>query len=319
MNRLPFLDYIKFIAITLVLVYHSGASYWGDYARPIISMCVPLFFVASGFARANKIYDLKRTIANLVKIAALFVLWGVLSTLCTYLVKGDSLNIKDIIIDSISLRLGYDNHLWFLVTFGIISVFHLLLQKCSKSELVFVFSLVFICTIQGFERFVRPFNPLSGWHSYALAYYLAGMLINRYSLVAIKQSGKVWALTIFILAYIWQCYYNSLWGADSFIAKLFRLNETDDVIFGGYKTIGVFCMVTSLFILLKSLKLKRNVFVEYVSLNVLGIYLLHEFVLKPLSLTTFVSPVKFIICYSLTLGLVFIFNKNQILKRLITI
>jgi len=324
--RQPFIDYIKFVAITLVLLYHSGFDSY-TYIKPMLGMCVPLFFISSGYLRSGKQYTIQRTLTQIAKIWFLIFFWGAVTCVFTYWVKGEELSPGKLWLDVVGLRVGYCNHLWYLSTFAILLLIHYFMQNLSKSQLwwamifVFLFSFVFVMRSKAFN------NPLTGWCSYSLGYYLAGMLIplmleegtptenkmNRF------VQNKLWLIVLLVVCYICQLAINRVANTESLLAYLLNVSSTSDVVFRSYSSVAVFCMTGITFLLFKHMKPRCNAVIEFISTHVMSIYLLHLFAIKALQLYCDNALINFALCYPITLVTVYLVSKCKPLRFLVKI
>lgn len=326
--RQPFVDYVKTLAITLVLLYHSGFAKWTPM-MPLLSMCVPLFFISSGYLRAGKVYTLKKTSIQIIKIIFLILFWGTLSCIATCITKGEDYTINSTLHDVVGLRLGYCNHLWFLATFAILLSTHYFIQNLRKQQLLCALGITFVCTFDFTKRYIFLINPFGGWHSYALTYYLAGMLIPYLCMCVQPQSGKylkfirsnkcLFLLLLLLTFYICQFAINHITNTETFIARRLNVNVVRDTVFNAYHSFAVFAMTSIVFLLLRNCFSKRNSIIEFISNNVFTIYLLHGFALKFIKLHTGNSVAIFAFTYSVTLTVTYILSKIKISKYLLKI
>ena len=116
-SRYVWLDWIKALAITLVVLFHSGAVTCKATA-PLLAMGVPLFFVANGALVLRKERDISYFIKKVLKILFLIVFWGTLTSLSAMHFKGESLSVTKGIVHALNMHMEYGAHIfWFLGTF----------------------------------------------------------------------------------------------------------------------------------------------------------------------------------------------------------
>ena len=110
-ERFAGLDLLKAIAILLVVFVHdndifidflSKADVWtvtnyGLYS--LIALCVPILFLVNGALVMNKPFDAKRFFLKTLKIAALTVIWGILTLTALMLLHGDTFAIGTFLRD----------------------------------------------------------------------------------------------------------------------------------------------------------------------------------------------------------------------------
>lgn len=294
---------------------------------PLLSMCVPLFFISSGYLRTEKIYTLKRTLKQILKIIFLILFWGMLSCIATYIAKGEEYTLNSALYDVIGLRLGYCNHLWFLATFAILLFLHYYIQIFRKEQLLCALIITFVCTFDFTRKYIYLINPFGGWHSYALTYYLAGMLVPyliRYNQQKISKylrfvrSNKC-LMILFAIFFICQLAINHVTNTETFIARKLNVNTVGDTVFNAYHSFAVFAMTSIVFLLLRNCISKRNRIIEFISSNVFSIYLIHEFAIKFVKLYTDNNFIIFAFAYSATLVITYIISKSRTLKYLVKI
>lgn len=324
--RQPFIDYVKVLAITLVLLYHCGFASWKPL-MPFLSMSVPLFFLSSGYLRKEKVYTLKKTSIQILKIIFLIMFWGILSCIATYHAKGEDYTINSVLHDVVELRLGYCNHLWFLVTFAILLSTHYFIQNLCKQQLLCALLITFVCTFDFMKKYILLINPFGGWHSYALTYYLAGMLVPYLLLnnqkLTIKYlsflSNNKCLMILFAIFYICQFAINQVTNTETFIARKLNVFIVGDIVFNAYHSFAVFAMTSIVFLLLRACISKRNCIIEFISTNVFAIYLLHKFAIRFIELYTDNNFIIFTFTCSVTLVITYIMSRSSTLKYLVKI
>ena len=275
MERFYSFDLLKFIAIVLVVCYHSfclgqGAVY--DVCFPLFSLGVPLFFIVNGALLFNKALK-GLSFTDIIKIA-----W-----------YGDS---KYVV-----------NQYWFLKTLVMLYLFFPVLKRAFDVDWLNtkVFTLVLSFFVIGMSSAYlchQTFNffmgkPLSlemkdyiPWYnfckntdySYALAYFLLGGVSFR--------CGKRFSQLGFCL---WA------WGIGVCLAYMFRIEHTGwDACFNAYSSPMTFIMSFCLFfifVMYKPISVLNSI-IEGISKNTLGIYLVHGIVIyftKPYVGETFVG------------------------------
>lgn len=89
-GRLLYLDYIKALAIFLVIVYHSNFV-TNPLGLTLLSMCVTLFFAVNGYVMLSKRRTLSYYINKNVKLLFLILFWGFLSDGLQYVLEGGTI------------------------------------------------------------------------------------------------------------------------------------------------------------------------------------------------------------------------------------
>ena len=114
-SRYVWLDWVKTLAIILVVLFHSGAVTCKATA-PRLAMGVPLFFVANGALILKKEHDIRYFLKKLLKILFLILVWGTISSLSAMVLRGDALSITTGILHALNMSMGYAHIFWFLGT-----------------------------------------------------------------------------------------------------------------------------------------------------------------------------------------------------------
>lgn len=265
MERRIYLDYIKALAIFLVLVYHCHFFDSNVFIAAALSMCCPLFFAVNGGLMLKKERTFAYYAPKILKILALIIIWGVVSNVGTALINDEPYSALQCYIDLTTLKIGYCNHLWFMCTLFCLYCFYPLLSNVVKDKKTMYVALSIICCLSfaWISKLTYFFSPLSGWHGYALAYAIGGFAIS-----GINVKNKWILLAISVGALTAQAGMNYIGLYDT------------DMIFFGYKTLLVFVATLSLIMFLSKCELKRNSFINFVGSNTLGIYLTHLFFIR---------------------------------------
>lgn len=301
------IDFIEFFAIAFVLLYHSTLDYYNIleddnslhnfryYLRSILSTCVPLFFFANGFLLLNKKFDLRKHIYKTIKITSLYFVWSALTIFIKMYICGQFLGIKETISSIIFLKLGWNNHLWFLKVLVVIYIIFPIIKYIYDSNRALFIYFIVICSISTFGcnilsniasvmvyiigshrvfdgyDFTFAFSPMKEWHWWAFVYFCVGGICYQYKnkIVAISAHKRN-LLALFAII------------VNSFLLYLIgvmysHLNDKMyDIVWDGYDTIFTFINVISIYIL--CLNLNRGVkWIQIISINTLGIYLIHGF------------------------------------------
>lgn len=307
MNRLQYIDYIKVIAICFVVIIHCHFVDTNIYLASILSMSCPLFFAVNGTLLLSK----NRTYSYyLPKIAKLFVLiffWGIISNWAASWVYGETYSIRQSIVDVLNLRMQYCNHLWFLSTLLILYLLYPLTINLVKQNKTLWISLAVICcfTLTGVSRFLDIFNPLQGWHSYALAYTIGGYAISK-----LDVKSKWYPIIVFTISIFTQIVWNY------FIA------DKTNIIFRGYRSPFVFLATLSLIKYFSMMEWRNNKVIDFVARNTLGIYMVHNFFTLYITHQGIISPYRHLlpICVMIvSCAICWLMNTNKYTKWLISL
>lgn len=209
-ERVAGLDLLKAIAILLVVFVHNNDIFIDFLSKPdvltwlnygcysLVALCVPILFLVNGALVMNKPFDAKRFFLKTVKIAALTVIWGILTLAGLMLLHGDSFSVGGFLRDLWYWKQDYINHLWFLQTLVMIYLFLIVIIPAWQSRTggfhFFLISLLVLTAgnalllaganvfqtlakveiIQGQFNFFNQFNPFTGSFGYSFAYVILG-------------------------------------------------------------------------------------------------------------------------------------------------
>lgn len=320
-NRIIYLDYLKALAITLVIIYHCHVFDGNCFISAILSMCVPIFFCINGYLMLRKHHDAITMLKKNVKLVLLLCFWGVISCCIGTWSMDNSEFIPSVMIKHLySLDVGYGNHLWFLVTLIILNflnpALYYFVSQSNKIEKTIFIAFVAICTLNFFHLFAWRFNPVQGWLTNALLYYVVGFFcIANYEKIKLSISKISMILIFFVLL---QTLLNVVMLNDALIMKLFN---GGDLVFNQYKSVFVVCSTITLVLLCSKLSFSTSKIIGFIGQNTLGIYFVQDFVIKYLKYG--LSFDKYPIIYTglsllLSCSVVWMFNKCKLTKFLIS-
>lgn len=306
-NRLPFIDLLECLAIFFVLTYHGWMHNWdflmeptleryGAYfSRTILSTCVPLFLFVNGYLLFSRPLDLKKHVKKTVRMMLVTMVWMVLLLLVMQPVYGQTLTWEEFWDGFWNLKMGWNNHLWYMGTLVCIYIFFPLLKQAfdtnrkvfyyfTAAAFIMVFGNALINqAITTFNymvlhkaeamynfNFFHMFNPFYRVINYGFVYFCGGgiafSLQERIEAIPAWKRNTAAAVGIVVscallfclgLGYSW--IYHSVWEVVSY----------------GYDTLFTLCNVICLFVL--SLSWKKDVWlVRTISCNTLGIYFVHS-------------------------------------------
>lgn len=316
-ERIIYLDYLKALAIFLVIIYHSHA-YDALVMPPVLSMCVAIFFAVNGYLMLVKKRTYKELLAKNMKIIFLVFFWGILRSAFQFLVLGGDLVPKAIFSNFLEFKVGYGNYLWFLVALFILNLInplvHAFVHHGSRSDKIVFCVLLFLFSASFIRTLSWKFNPLRNWYHYeSVFYYVAGFFAINYS----KRVKWPWHYCSLVVLgfYLVQLIENCLFMHPSF--TLFRVV---DYVFFNFGSMWVMGETLALIVLFSKLKLRHNHFVEYVGSHTLGIYLLQDFFC---SVTRNMMPNDYVYAYPplvllLCIAVLWLFEKNKFLRWIVT-
>ncbi len=312
-NRLDFVDLLKAIAIYFVVLYHfyfvsedflsesNPVVFANYYIKSLLSTCVPVFFFVNGLLLLKKKeIDVIRHAKKVLRICILTVVWSFITLGSLSLLRNESLSISQLIMNvHISLRMHWNNHLWFLGTIVVIYIFypfiHLAYYKSKPvfyfffiSILLFTFGRTFLdglfSTISYFSnRFTTVdfdfnyggiFNPVQGIHGYALVYFMLGGILFEKASVLNSKKYKNLSMIGILLSTLLLFLYGIIYSH--------RTGVIWDSVWNGYDTVFTLLNVCFLFVMVIGYRSKGRIgyFIGLIGQNSLGIYLIHILVLE---------------------------------------
>ena len=84
-------------------------------------MGVPLFFAVNGFLILSKNVDPRKHILKTIRLYILTICWSFITVLSLILINGDKYSIIEFIKTVVFLKIGTNNHLWFM--FVLVSIY----------------------------------------------------------------------------------------------------------------------------------------------------------------------------------------------------
>ena len=245
-KRLAGIDLLKTVAILLVLFYHSrmvletnlcyDASLRMKIYYIMMSLtgaCVPIFFLASGYLMLSRPLDMGRHMRRTLHYLLLTLFWGALTILGRMVKNGETFSIVGLLRELYYLPSGTPSHLWFMGTLIIIYILfpliHAAWENC-RSGLYFFTAVLFVMTfgntalnmcVNVYDYFIRTgvnpdaginffgqYNPFTGFHAYALVYFILGGLFREQQ----ERILKVLRLPVSILLIVGAGLLSGLYG-----------------------------------------------------------------------------------------------------------
>lgn len=294
-----------------VLIYHSYIYPWEFNVQKeasasmnynfmgILSVCVPLFFLANGYLLLNRPMDLKKHGKRTLQMLLLTIFWAVFTLLVLMPVKQEFFSLGQLIGAVMEWKEGWIHHLWFMGALVCLYIFFPLLKTAYDHDLRNLVYFTVVCAVMTFgnklmnmlavlakflltgtspafaTNWFNIFNPFAGMYGYIFVYFCVGGFLFHYDpKIREKFQGKkkIIALAVLILS----CLSMAVWGQFYYQVT----GEFWDIVFKGYDTIPVFLNVMILygFSLFYDPK-KENFITRFISMiarNTLGIYFLHQ-------------------------------------------
>lgn len=128
-ERIAGLDLMKALGLYFVVLYHltfrnppdvltGGFRAVIPYAlTTLMSICVPLFFTASGALTLSRPMDLRKNTLRCIHLVLLIVFWVIVSLAIVFALRGTRPGFREFLQIATELRVGYIQHLWYLPTF----------------------------------------------------------------------------------------------------------------------------------------------------------------------------------------------------------
>lgn len=319
-ERLFFIDWVKFLSIFLVLIYHSGL-FENLILAGLIPICCPLLFMVNGGLILQKSRDLKYIFTKVIKIIFVIFFWKSFYVMWMLIIKSVDISFSSYFKYLINDELYFTNVFWFLKVLIVLLILYpffvfwknnitLLYIGCISS---FFITSKFLPLTFGLENF------FSDHHFYAISYYLLGYLIlcelsTFREISLLKRYDKYIYIISFLISTI----------VNGFVVFCYAKNTNTSLgssIYCLYNSPFSFLSCISLVLFLKSINLKRLRIVEYVSDNSLIIYIVHGI---PLIFTKLILGWQnayltgFTVCI-ISLLICWLLNKSTYLKMLVTL
>lgn len=315
-GRIVFIDYLKALAIFLVIIYHSQA-YEVMVMPAFLSMCVAIFFAVNGYLMLIKRRSYDYLLRKNLKIIFLIFFWGILRSAFQTYVLGGEMSPLAVFSSFFAFKVGYGNYMWFLVALFILNLvnplFYTFVNNSSRRD-----KIIFCILLLGFtSSFIRTaswkFNPLAHWYHYeSLFYYVMGYFVISYS-SKIKWPWHYCGGVVLVF-FLLQVLQNFIFSRPSF-----NLFKVVDPVFFNYSSIWVMGETLALLLFFSKLRLQHNKIIEYIGSHTLGIYLLQDFFC---SVTINMMPHRYIYAYPLLIlvlcvSVLWVFDKSRHLRWLV--
>jgi surface polysaccharide O-acyltransferase-like enzyme len=313
LDRKVFLDALKFLAIFLVLFYHSDSifintnvlsspqdyrTYVAYFIHSLSSIAVPLFFVINGALLFNKPYHHIKHIHKIIKIIILGFLWSLISSIVISELKHDPLTLLQLIKAVWGLTHGLTAHLWFLKAMVLIYLLFPIIKTVFDSPthlgvlyyamgLFFIFSFGDLALNQCLDilRFLLGVNLLEGKQFNFFPninpfgnYFYAAFYFILGGILA-NERWKFHSISTLLLSVNFAISWLLLFAYG--VLKSNLIGSIFDTVYDGYYSIMTLVMVTSIYLLSQKLEYKNEclrIIIRRVGDNTLGIYLIHKII-----------------------------------------
>lgn len=308
-KRIFYLDFIRVLAILLVLMLHSftplittvdfyGTRSWylSVCINEVSRMGVPLFFMISGYLllsnekNENVLLFYKK---RLPRILIPLIFWNAIYFFYYSVTNGSDLNIRELFLQFFNNGSAY--HMWFVYTlFAIYLITPFLIKIVKSSDLKQLFILFLIVIFPGT---LRPlWNTYSGFYVYLfsplmesyLGYFLLGYILSKIRIdIKVKILSIVSMITGFVLGTLGNVF------SSSYEQLSFPYN-------GGY-SLNHYLLASGAFLLIKGCTEKLNIpeslsrTVSFFAEISFGVYWVHvivlDYVVRDFSLS--LTPILF--------------------------
>lgn len=323
------LDLLKSLAIFFVITYHTECGAYVQYGLGlyphsismlasycllgVMSTCVPLFFLVNGALLFNRPFRLRRHLRRIIAAIVLTIIWSIITQLALMSMgTTEPLSLIDIVRNTVALKSGVNNHLWFMFALIVLyCLFPLLKLAYDRSVPIFITFLV-IAAISTFgvtlfqnivdvtqmiltgnagaQCVVDPLgdlNPLRGLYGWSFVYFMLGGLMASKDHQEHLRSPKCrrLALAVLLLSLLAYFLFNLMF--------VYRGTALTDIVFGGYGNCWVLLMTCSLYVLLEPVSVPPVAagIVTFIGRNTLGLYFIHWIVIAAMHALGFsVSP-----------------------------
>ena len=160
-QRILYLDYIKAIAMTMVIVYHCNIIEFFTPLATITHMGVPLFIAVNGALLLTKERQTTYFLRKAFKILMIIAIWSVISTSSGMFYRGDEFSLIAIAKHIKGLDLYYCNYLWFMVALFSLQLLCPIIQRFldSPDRIKYIAIITLVCPF--ILRYASKFNPMA--------------------------------------------------------------------------------------------------------------------------------------------------------------
>lgn len=310
-KRIMYFDYLKIIAIFLVVFIHRSwldQSVSSNIATIICSICVPLFFMVNGALLFHKPFDINKHIKKVIILFISVEIWRIIYFVACILTNQITLQTFSksqlwyYMCGSLNLDHVPTPHMWFTNTLLFLYLLFPLLKICWDFQKKALYFFTFICflffqvteelnvilglitkklnitstiTLDGFKGTISPLAN----NGHFLVYFVLGAILHdiffikkNWKLSQNKTTLKFVCLILCVLGLIWD-----------FIEKYLQCNSiiwTGVSFLNGYLKIGTLLMCIGIFIIFSQINFTDGcvyTIVSFFSKRTLDIYYIHMF------------------------------------------
>ena len=285
-NRLLYIDYLKALGISLVILYHCKFVPFDNMGiHGLYAICVPLFFVINGYLMLRREYTIETLFKKNCKLLLVMFFWAFVSTLVYAYVSYDiNLTFEYIITRTLISNKPECIHLWFMKTIFILNIlnpiiYHFINKNVNGS--IYLLVIMSLWSIDFFDIIsCRLANPFVHWATaFSVLYYVAGHYFldnnnNMIKRVVDCKYGGGFLCFIILLCIFLQWGYNWLFVDGIFQTLNLEKGWIIDIVFDNYNALFIVIITIALCMLFQRTNWNENKFWKFVGQNSLAIYLL---------------------------------------------
>lgn len=329
------LDILKASACIAVVTLHvagNSSDIVNKFLYYFSSFAVPVFFIVNGCLLLNKNQvDFKYSLKKIFNLLKIVLIWNVILSSAEFLLRGKIVNPIATTLNNL-IQKEYFWQFWF---FGALIIIYLMLPmlnkifKSTKKAMILTFLFIGICLAIDFISMTnaingRPIIQVNVIQTFRLwtwfAYFCLGGLLGNdevrteiNKVITFKKNVYlviILSVGVVIYEYIVATFIYKIKFAEYF-----------------YDNIFMFLWITLIFCLLyriKNLQSKYLKFVDIMSANLIGVYIIHPTIIRIMNkLYAFDSSISniilLIIVFGISLVMSMVLNKIKILNKLIKI
>ncbi len=325
------LDVLKILACFSVVILHifgRKMNIGNSIMYYMATLAIPIFFMVNGFLLMNKeVITYQYVIKKIIRMIVVIVVWNIVLSLGNFIIKQELINP---IIDSIKnlMQQGNFYQFWFfgslMILYSILPKLHKWLKDNKKAYQMILISLFAICIaidiiniilgIRGEKIFTsRVIQTFRLWTW--LFYFLLGGYIGKYNLeikYKEKLNSKIKGIMIISFVILYQYFMGKYifkdFHAEYFYDNIFIILYSGLVFTGG----------------LNRKCEKYHVIIEKINSCIMGIYILHPFVIRLISKfyhyeNTMINIFVFLLTVAICMFVSRVITKIPKLKKIVTI
>ena len=309
-NRLYYIDFLKFIGLTGIIIAHVGSPNWLMQLR---SFDVPLMVILSSILAQESIKKYNDDIKSMIKyytsrIKRLVIPTWIFLTfyfILKFILTNEFIGIKYYLLTFLLTRYGF-GYVWIILIY-LYSAFLIPIFKnigYSKINTIIIIFIYILYEISYFFQIGIDYKIIETTLYYIIPYGLLTYIGYNFNNISDKEK-KIYIFTNLILFVLMMYFYYLKTGS----FQLVQIAKYPPRLY--YLTYGLLCSFILLIVCKKYNKLFNNKLINFISKNSMWIYLWHILVLdiyKYIHLPE-IWYLKLLIVYSISLLIVLLVNK----------